>query len=110
VGGRVAFRQSNRAAQRPAAFLPDLATSLDNLGSRLGELSRHDEALQATAEAVQLTMPLVEKYPRAFVSELRRRLQNSRRRCEELSQDPDADPLVRQAEELLARLDATSGQ
>ena len=93
------------AAQRPDAFLPALATSLNNLGNRLSNLGRREEALQATAEAVRLTMPLVERYPQAFLDNYRTYLQNLHKRCVELDQDPGTDPLVRQASELLARLE-----
>ena len=98
------------AAQRPDAFLPDLAQSLNNLGMDLSDLGRREEALQATAQAVRLSMPSVERYPQAFLDNYRTYLQNLRERCAELDQDPDADPLVRQATELLARLDAAAGE
>ncbi len=97
------------AAQRPDAFLPDLALSLNNLnnlGVLQSNLGRRKEALQATVEAVRLTMPLVERYPRAFLDDFRTRLQNLRNRCAESGQNPDADPLVCEASELLARLNA----
>ncbi len=35
------------ARDRPAAFLPDLATALNNQSGRLGELGRPEEALAA---------------------------------------------------------------
>jgi len=87
-----------------------LAQSLSNLGVLQSNLGGREEALHAMAEAVRLTLPLVERYPRAFLDNLRSRLQNLRRRCAESGQDPDADPLVRQATELLARQDAASGE
>lgn len=78
---------------------------LTNAGKRLADLGRRDQALQATAEAVRLTLPLVERCPHAFLDRLRNRLQNLRQPYAELDHDPDADPLVRQATELLARLE-----
>src|SRR5437867_11286007 len=41
------------ASERPEAFLPDLAMSLNNLGVVLSELGRREEALDATKEAVE---------------------------------------------------------
>jgi hypothetical protein len=76
----------------------------------LSNLGRREEALPATAEAVRLSMPLVERYPQAFLNNLRSRLQNLRRQCTDLDLDPDADSLVRQATELLARLDVAPGK
>jgi hypothetical protein len=42
------------AAANSAAFEPDLAASLNNLGIRLVDLGRRDEALAATVEVVEL--------------------------------------------------------
>jgi hypothetical protein len=42
------------AKTRPDAFLPDLATSLNNLGFMLSELGRREDALAATQEAVTI--------------------------------------------------------
>jgi hypothetical protein len=46
------------AQTRPDAFLPDLAKILNNLGIRLSELGRHEEALAATEEAVTIRRTL----------------------------------------------------
>jgi hypothetical protein len=86
------------------AAIRERARLLLRAGKRLADLGRREEALQATAEAVRLTLPLVERYPQVFLDDLRDRSQDLRQRYAELEQDPDADPLVRQATELLARL------
>ena len=42
------------AEAEPAAYLPDLAMSLNNLSLRLGELGRTEEGLAAVSEAVEV--------------------------------------------------------
>ena len=42
------------AAERPDAFLPDLAMSLNNLGAQLIELDPREDALAALQEAVEI--------------------------------------------------------
>jgi hypothetical protein len=42
------------AQDRPDAFLPDLAASLNNIGGDFSNLGRREEALAASQEAVDL--------------------------------------------------------
>jgi hypothetical protein len=49
----------------PDAFLPDLATSLDNQSIRLGDLGRPEEALAAIEEAVTIRRQLAQERPEA---------------------------------------------
>ncbi|MCX6633607.1 MAG: SIR2 family protein, partial [Acidobacteria bacterium] len=58
------------AAERPDAFLPDLASSLNNLGPVLSVLGRREEALQATEEAVSIRRQLAAERPDAFLPDL----------------------------------------
>ncbi|GIX47651.1 MAG: hypothetical protein KatS3mg131_1862 [Candidatus Tectimicrobiota bacterium] len=58
------------AHESPAAFLPRLAASLNNLSNCLSELGRHEEALRAIEEAVGLYRQLVQQRPTAFLPEL----------------------------------------
>jgi Tetratricopeptide repeat len=58
------------AEARPDAFLPDLASSLDNLGNRLGTLERHESALAAAERCVAIRRQLACAYPDAFTSDL----------------------------------------
>lgn len=51
--GHVTIRRT-LAAARPDAFLPNLATSVNNLALRLGELGRREEALTASEEATDI--------------------------------------------------------
>ena len=50
----------------PAAYTPDLATSLSNLAIRLSGVGRSGEALEAAQEAVRLRRELVEFSPAAY--------------------------------------------
>ena len=58
------------AAKHPDAFLPDLATSLSNLGLLLSEVGQRDAALDATHQAVELRRGLAAKHPDAFLPDL----------------------------------------
>jgi tetratricopeptide (TPR) repeat protein len=40
------------AENNPAAYLPDLAMSLNNLGNRLSDIGRHDDALAVWPNAI----------------------------------------------------------
>jgi tetratricopeptide (TPR) repeat protein len=58
------------ASARPDAFLPDLATSLNNLGGMLSHLGRREDALSATQEAVEILRKLASARPDAFLPDL----------------------------------------
>ena len=66
------------AADRPDAFLPDLAGSLNNLGARLSDLGRREEALAAAQEAVDIRRRLAASRPDAFLPDLASSLKRSR--------------------------------
>ncbi len=51
------------AEARPDAFLPDLASSLNNHAVRLGEVGQREEALEASVEAVTVYRDLAEARP-----------------------------------------------
>ncbi|MFE7595591.1 tetratricopeptide repeat protein [Streptomyces sp. NPDC057494] len=53
------------AADNPAAYEPDLAASLGNLGKFLTEVERWGEALTATQEAVEIYRRLAADHPAA---------------------------------------------
>ncbi|HET8681204.1 MAG TPA: hypothetical protein VFM54_04945 [Micromonosporaceae bacterium] len=55
---------------RPDAFLPDLATSLNNLSIRLGELGRREDALTAIEEAVHIRRQLAVRWPGVYQQQL----------------------------------------
>src|SRR5690606_32273936 len=58
------------AEQQPDVFLPDLATSLQNLGIVKRKLGRREDALRATQEAVDIRRRLAEQRPDAFLPDL----------------------------------------
>ncbi|MFI1155005.1 tetratricopeptide repeat protein [Streptomyces sp. NPDC020817] len=73
-----ALAQANRrlAHADPAAFEPDLAASLSNLGIRLTEAGRRREALAAEQEAVEIRRRLAQAHPAAFELDLATSLSN----------------------------------
>jgi tetratricopeptide (TPR) repeat protein len=72
----IAGRLRILAQSRPDAFLPDLATSLNNLGGHLSNLGRREEALAATQEAVDIRRRLAQTRPDAFLPDLATSLNN----------------------------------
>ena len=64
------------ARDRPAVFLPDLATALNNQALRLGDLGRPEEALAAIEEAVTIRRQLARDRPDAFLPNLAGSLNN----------------------------------
>ncbi len=60
----------------PDTFLPDLATSLSNLGIRLSDLGRREEALEAAKEAVEIRRHLAADRPDVFLPDLAGSLNN----------------------------------
>ncbi|MFN8546503.1 MAG: tetratricopeptide repeat protein [Candidatus Eisenbacteria bacterium] len=92
------------ATQRPDAFLPYLATSLNNLGNVLSELGRREDALEATKEATELDRRLATQRPDAFLPELAMSLNNLGNRLSELGRREDALEATKEATELYRRL------
>ncbi|MYW20949.1 ATP-binding protein, partial [Streptomyces sp. SID2955] len=68
------------ARQRPDAFLPDLADSLNNQSVYLADLGRREEALTAITRAVEIWETLARQQPEVFTEALERglRLRESR--------------------------------
>ena len=67
------------AEANPDAWLPDLASSLNNLGVRLAEAGRREEALAPTEEAVTIRRRLAQNNPDAWLPDLATSLNNLRR-------------------------------
>ncbi|MFC8407389.1 hypothetical protein ACFUG9_27915, partial [Streptomyces griseoincarnatus] len=76
------------AADNPAAYEPDLAASLSNLGIQLSEAGRRSEALTATEEAVEIYRRLAADNPAAYEPDLARSLTNWAWVRYEAQQDP----------------------
>jgi tetratricopeptide (TPR) repeat protein len=64
------------AAQRPDAFRPNLAVSLNNLANMLSELGEREAALAAAQEAVDIRRALAAQRPDAFRPDLAGSLNN----------------------------------
>ena len=62
------------ARQRPDAFRPDLAMSLNNVANRLSDLGQREQALEAAREAVEIYRELARQRPDAFRPDLARSL------------------------------------
>ncbi len=90
------------AAERPDAFLPDLAMSLNNLGGRLSELGRREDALAAAEEAVEIRRRLAAERPDAFLPDLAGSLNNLGNRLSELGRREDALAAAEEAVTILA--------
>jgi len=72
------------ASQRPAAFRPDLAMSLNNLAAMLSDLGRRESALATAEEAVALYRELASRRPDAFRPDLAVSLNNLANRLSDL--------------------------
>jgi tetratricopeptide (TPR) repeat protein len=78
------------AEANPAAYLPDLAASLNNLGIRLSDLGRREEALALTEEAVTIYRRLAEANPVAYLPDLAGSLNNLGARLSNLGRREEA--------------------
>ncbi|WIN00121.1 tetratricopeptide repeat protein [Actinoplanes oblitus] len=64
------------AEQNPDAYLPDLAASLNNIGTSLSELGRREQALAPAEEATGIYRRLAEQNPDAYLPDLAGSLNN----------------------------------
>jgi hypothetical protein len=69
-------RARELADNNPAAYLSDLAGSLNNLSNRLAEAGRREEGLAAIEEAVEIYRRLVQANPAAYLPYLAGSLNN----------------------------------
>ncbi len=92
------------AQDRPDAFLPYLATSLNNLGNRLSDLGRREEALQAAQEAVAIRRRLAQDRPDAFLPDLAMSLNNLGAMLSDLGRREEALQAAQEAVAIYRRL------
>ncbi|WP_405532952.1 hypothetical protein OG592_37175 [Streptomyces avidinii] len=71
---KIRRRLTDPDAGNPAAYESDLANSLSNLCKHLWDAGRRGEALEATAEAVEIYRRLIAMEPARFTSGLRTEL------------------------------------
>ncbi|MBF6522810.1 tetratricopeptide repeat protein, partial [Nocardia farcinica] len=60
----------------PDAYLPDFASSLNNVAVDLGELGRREEGLAAAEEALKIYRVLAEHHPDAYLPDFASSLNN----------------------------------
>ncbi len=94
------------AGERPDAFRPDLATSLNNLSL---ELRTWEEALAAIEEAVAIRRQLAARWLAAFQPALARSLLNRADILDRLQRTAEADASRAEAAKLVERGDACRG-
>jgi len=94
------------AADRPDAFLPNLAMSLNNLGNRLSDLGRREEALAAAGGAVEIRRCLAADRPDAFLPVLAASLNNLGNCLNDLGRREEALAAAGEAVEIYRRLAA----
>ncbi|MEO5368481.1 MAG: toll/interleukin-1 receptor domain-containing protein [Magnetococcus sp. DMHC-1] len=94
------------SAQRPDAFLPDLAMSLNNLSNRLSNLGQYDAALAAIEEAVQIQRELSAHRPDAFLPDLASSLNNLSLRLSDLGRREAALAAIEKAVRIRRELSA----
>ncbi|MFN7767762.1 MAG: tetratricopeptide repeat protein, partial [Planctomycetaceae bacterium] len=82
------------AAERPDAFLPDLAGSLSNVSVVLSELGRREAALAASREAVQYYLTLTRQVPQVFQQQLLIATRGLLENLEALGREPQSEPIV----------------
>ncbi|MBL7519161.1 tetratricopeptide repeat protein, partial [Frankia sp. CNm7] len=92
------------AGANPAAFEPDLAAALTNLGAMLSGLGRREEALVTTEQAVEIYRRLAGANPAAFEPDLARSLTNLGALLSELGRRKEALAATAQAVEIRRRL------
>ncbi|MFG2825766.1 tetratricopeptide repeat protein [Kitasatospora sp. NPDC048365] len=96
------------AHEDPAAYEPDLATSLTNLGIWLSEAGRQAEALTTSEQAVEIYRRLAAANPAAFESDLAASLTNLGIRLSEVGRRAEALTTSEQAVEIYWRLAAAN--
>ncbi|MFG2825765.1 tetratricopeptide repeat-containing serine protease family protein [Kitasatospora sp. NPDC048365] len=98
--------QRQLAHEDPAAFEPDLATSLSNLGAHLSGAGQRAEALTASAEAVEIRRRLAADKPAAFEPDLAASLSNLGNRLADAGRRAEALAATEQAVDIYRRLAA----
>ncbi|MEM9459614.1 MAG: tetratricopeptide repeat protein [Myxococcota bacterium] len=96
------YRQLTR--ERPDAFLPRLAFSLNSRGIVLSKLGRPREALQAVEAALEFLRPLAQEQPEVFMADLAMSLNNLGANLSALGRRQEALRATEEAVELRRKL------
>ncbi len=94
------------ARERPSDFLPSLAGSLNNLGTRLSARGEREDALAAVREASDVYRRLAAERPDAFLSDLAMSLNNLSAMFSELGRREAALEAAQESVEIRRRLAA----
>ena len=92
------------AQDRPDAFLPDLAGTLNNQSVCLADLGRREEALAAVEEAADICRQLAQDRPAAFLSVLATVLNNLADMSSLLNRDVEASVVREEADAAIGAL------
>ncbi|MGH3848406.1 MAG: tetratricopeptide repeat protein, partial [Pseudonocardiaceae bacterium] len=92
------------AQANPAAYEPDLASSLNSLGVKLSKLGQHREALAATQQAVEIRQRLAQANPAAYDPDLASSLHNLGVDLSKLGQHREALAAADEAVQIRRRL------
>ncbi|MEN6337701.1 MAG: tetratricopeptide repeat protein [Phycisphaerales bacterium] len=92
------------AKDRPDAFLPELAWSLNNLGDMLRDLGRREEALKAEQEALDIRRRLAKDRPDAFLPDLAMSLNNLGNMLSDLGRREEALKAAQEGLDIYRRL------
>ncbi|OPC77685.1 hypothetical protein B4N89_35870 [Embleya scabrispora] len=101
-----ALSQRRSAHADPAAYEPELAASLSNLGVRLSEAGRRVEALTAAQQAAEICRRLAADNPAAYEPDLADSLSNLGIRLSEVGRWDEALTATEQSVEIRRRLAA----
>ena len=91
------FLTLSQALARPDAFLPDLATALNNQSERLADLGRREEALAAIEEAATTYRALAQARPAVFAGRYASSLEAQAAILSELGRDSEAQAVQQEA-------------
>jgi tetratricopeptide (TPR) repeat protein len=97
---------TQQLAQASHGFIPDLATALTNLATRLAEAGRPHEALRPAEEAVTIWRQLAASFPGRYLPDLADGLGNTASLLSELGRHHAADTYRREHDRIRARLRA----
>ncbi|MFC8350988.1 tetratricopeptide repeat protein, partial [Streptomyces sp. NPDC057280] len=102
---RITDLRRERATEEPT-WLLDLASSLNNLSSRLSDLGRREEALEASTEAVAIRRELAAARSDAFQLNLAASLNNLSNRLSDLGRREEALEAITEAVDVYRQLTA----
>ncbi|MFF4779097.1 tetratricopeptide repeat protein [Microtetraspora fusca] len=101
---RLTALYEQKTGEDPDAYLPALATSLNNLSVRLAEVGRREEGLAAIQRAVEIRERLAEANPDAYLPALATSLNNLSAQLGEIGRRQESLAAIQRAVEIRERL------